>query len=85
MIPAKRFDNFFPSGECSEGLDAIRFSFKHDKRSVAIQLEMPCEVCSCWTSIALAKGAYWWIVISDPLGLATDSGNVFFFIILPYQ
>ena len=39
-------DVFSTSGGYSEGLDAFRFSFKLDKRPVAIQREMPGKVCS---------------------------------------
>ena len=80
--PPKHFGIFPPiSGGCLKGLDTFIFFFKHDKRPVAIQREMPGKVCSCWTSIA--RAAYWLIVVSDPLGLAMDSTCVFFFEKLP--
>ena len=60
----------FPE-ECSEGLDAFRFFFEHDKRPVAIPREKPGKVCNCWTSMASAKGRHtgrlWSMIFSAPL------------------
>ena len=46
------------SGGCSQGLDAFIFIFEHDMRLVAIQRKMHGKVCSCGTSMALAKGQH---------------------------
>ena len=55
--PNKRFD-IFSTGGCSEDLDAFRFSFKQDKRRVVIPREILGKACSCWTSMAPAKGRH---------------------------
>ena len=50
MIPPtnKRFDIFPPvCVGCSEGLDAFRFFFKHDKRPIASPRAKLGKVCSC--------------------------------------
>ena len=40
LIPPKRFDIFLPqTGGCSEGLGALIFFFKHDKRRMRPQEE----------------------------------------------